>query len=683
MAKMKYTRMTGGMETRGTRVANPQVYPDIALRPKGELIAPVLSFALVSGNPLILECSEELDGDFVPAASAFDVQKNSGSAAITSVAVVGTTVKLTMTVAIVQGDTLTVAYTRPTANTRLRDLRGNEVASFTATTVLNYTPGAADTTVPTLALATVQGANMVLYFDEQLDPASVPAVTAFAVVIGGGADVVTVVAINGNVVRLTLTTAATYGQSATVAYTVPGANMLQDLAGNDVATFGATTALNYTGTTPDTTAPRFSFAIVNTTTIRMVYDEQLDTGSVPATTAFSVVVNGAAGVNPSAVAINGDTVSLTITAVVSTDTVTVAYTAPGANMIQDLAGNDAASLGAQTCINVTNNPDTQVPRLSLIVGDGANIRLYYDEQLTVNTPTLTAFAVVVDGAATTENSISVSGNVATVVIATALTPSDTFTVAYTAGVTKIQDLAANVAADFTATAGINVTGPSGTYSAILSATPQGATGSSYWDGFEGRAATVASSERYEAATSGGTTPVFQADGTWGNTILSLGNGVSLATEYSNFGFTSTFTPLKGRDYGFKVIVHEDLQPTIGAGTLYYLVGFLVTITSSSSDGIYFRCQNSGNWFLVCRNGGVETTVDLGIVSDTTRRLLEFRITGDGTSVQAYVDNVATGIAITTNLPTVLLRCYALVICDAGITSNAWLALGGWGIQPGF
>ena len=227
-----------------------------------------------------------------------------------------------------------------------------------------YRPVTPDTVVPALALATVQGSSMVLYFDEQLDTTSVPAVTAFAVVIGGSANTVTVVAINGNVVRLTLTTAATYGQSATVAYTVPGANMLQDLAGNDVATFGATTALNYTGTTPDTTAPRFSFAIVNTTTIRMVYDEQLDTGSVPATTAFSVVVNGAAGVNPSAVAINGDTVSLTITAVISTDTVTVAYTAPGANMIQDLAGNDAANLTAQTCVNVTDRavgatPSTQ------------------------------------------------------------------------------------------------------------------------------------------------------------------------------------------------------------------------------------------------------------------------------------------------------------------------------------
>lgn len=108
-----------------------------------------------------------------------------------------------------------------------------------------YWEAKVDTTVPVLALATVQAADMVLLFDEQLDTASVPAVTAFSVVTGGVANAVTAVSLSGNVVRLTLTTAAFSGQTVTVAYTVPGSNMLQDLAGNDVATFGATTALNY------------------------------------------------------------------------------------------------------------------------------------------------------------------------------------------------------------------------------------------------------------------------------------------------------------------------------------------------------------------------------------------------------------------------------------------------------
>ena len=100
---------------------------------------PVMSFALVSANPLVMEFAEEMDADFVPATTAFDVQKGGASAAITSVAVVGTAVKLTMTVPILGVDSLTVAYTKPTANTRLRDLRGNEVASFTATAVGNTT----------------------------------------------------------------------------------------------------------------------------------------------------------------------------------------------------------------------------------------------------------------------------------------------------------------------------------------------------------------------------------------------------------------------------------------------------------------------------------------------------------------------------------------------------------------
>src|SRR3990167_2186121 len=469
----------------------------------------------------------------------------------------------------------------------------------------------------------------------------------------------------------------------------------------------------------DTTVPRLFLAFVDGSSLWLLYDEALDTGSVPAVGDFAVVVAGGADV-VTVVAVNGSAVKLTLTtAATEGQVVTVSYTA-GASPIQDSAGNDAANLVAQSVENFTDPvvvPDTQAPRLSKIYGSGTQIVLDYDEQLTENSPTITAFAVLVNSGAVTESSPVVEGHIVRFTISTALISSDTFTVAYTAGATPIQDLAGNNAADFGAAEGQNLTdravggtpttqsfgdaaaggssatataldhkhgfpAPSGTYDAIIAAGHI----DSYWDDFGGRLETISSSERYSALSSGGTTPAFDDDATTGKTLLRSGIGVSLATEYAFFAFeVATFLPRAAEDWGYKVLVNEPTAPVIGAGSIFYLLGFIegIGVPSSTADGIYFRSQNSGNWFLVCRDAGVETTVDLGVGPDTTVRLLELRITSNGTSVQAYVDSVLTGAAITTNIPTNRLGLGLNVICDADITTAGEVNLRGHGYQDGF
>ena len=63
-----------------------------------------------------------------------------------------------------------------------------------------------------------------------------------------------------------------------------------------------------------------------------------------------------------------------------------------------------------------------------------------------------------------------------------------------------------------------------------------------------------------------------------------------------------------------------------------------------------RKVNSGNFFLFVDNGGTETTVDLG-VDGVTEVALGFIVSSGGTSIQGYVNGVATGVPITTNIPT--------------------------------
>ena len=98
----------------------------------------------------------------------------------------------------------------------------------------------------------------------------------------------------------------------------------------------------------ETIAPTLVVATVDGTSMALIYSEALDTGSVPAPSAYSVVVDSATGVAPSSVAVTGAKVKLTLsTAATSSDVVTVTYTKPGTNPLRDLAGNDAAALTAE------------------------------------------------------------------------------------------------------------------------------------------------------------------------------------------------------------------------------------------------------------------------------------------------------------------------------------------------
>ena len=110
----------------------------------------------------------------------------------------------------------------------------------------------------------------------------------------------------------------------------------------------------------DTNAPTLRVVTVDGTSMALIYNEALDTGSVPAASAYSVAFGGATGVAPSSVAVVGAKVKLTLsTAATSTDTVTVAYTKPGTNPLQDLAGNDAATLAVRAVTNNTGAANNQ------------------------------------------------------------------------------------------------------------------------------------------------------------------------------------------------------------------------------------------------------------------------------------------------------------------------------------
>lgn len=205
----------------------------------------------------------------------------------------------------------------------------------------------------------------------------------------------------------------------------------------------------------------------------------------------------------------------------------------------------------------------------------------------------------------------------------------------------------------------------------------------FWDGFEAAAATVSSNEKYSNVFTAGT---FNADPTTGRTRW-LGGASTTTGGGSGLRMSgTTFTPRSAENWRWRSLIQRTQAGAVDAtGVLETNIGLRANFTTGQQDGIYWRnVRTTGgvtNWTLVCRNAGVESTVDSGIAVDGTERLLEFLISQDGASVQGYIDGNAVGAPITTNIPTGQLN--PVILSNnrtANITTSVIYACYGWGVK---
>ncbi|RQO78800.1 SwmB domain-containing protein, partial [Acidovorax sp. FJL06] len=117
---------------------------------------PVVNTATVTANQLVLSYTEATTLDAVNTAAngAFAVLAGGSANPVTGMAVnaAAKTVTLTLTYAVGAGQTVTVAYTDPTAGNdanAVQDAAGNDAVSFTARAVTNLTPADPDPVIPT------------------------------------------------------------------------------------------------------------------------------------------------------------------------------------------------------------------------------------------------------------------------------------------------------------------------------------------------------------------------------------------------------------------------------------------------------------------------------------------------------------------------------------------------------
>ena len=205
-----------------------------------------------------------------------------------------------------------------------------------------------------------------------------------------------------------------------------------------------------TGGGGDVTPPVFQSASVNGSTLTMTYNEALDAASTPAASAFAVTVNGAArGV--SSVTVTGSTARLTLVSpVVAGNTITVAYTKPATNPLQDAAGNDAVNLAATNVTNTTpgGGGDVTPPVFVSASVVSSTLTMNYNEVLDPGSrPAAGAFAVTVNGVARPVTGVAISGTRALLTLQSPVALRQTVLVSYTAPATgPLQDAAGNDAA---------------------------------------------------------------------------------------------------------------------------------------------------------------------------------------------------------------------------------------------
>lgn len=100
---------------------------------------------------------------------------------VTDVDVSGYTLTLTLASAVHEGESVQVRYEQPASGTKLQDRNGNVVKTFGFKAAENRT----DERPPYLLSMTLNGTQLTLTYNEDLDPGSVPARDAFTLTSGG------------------------------------------------------------------------------------------------------------------------------------------------------------------------------------------------------------------------------------------------------------------------------------------------------------------------------------------------------------------------------------------------------------------------------------------------------------------------------------------------------------------
>ncbi len=235
IANNSYLRTTSSTTTTWTSLGHK-----LKIRVNGYAkVPPVVTGATVNRTSLVLTFNTDLDTGSGTAAGRFTISEDGGaSRSATAISISGREVRLTVP-AVTGGRSVTVSYSKPASNP-LKGATGADVATFSNQAVTNET-----TPPPALVSAGIDGATLILNFDQDLDTGSGTAAGRFTIEAGGSSHAGTKISISVRQVRLTVP-AVRSGQYVTVSYSKPASNPLKGSNGADVAAFSNQAVTNNT-----------------------------------------------------------------------------------------------------------------------------------------------------------------------------------------------------------------------------------------------------------------------------------------------------------------------------------------------------------------------------------------------------------------------------------------------------
>ncbi|WP_257293341.1 VCBS domain-containing protein [Endozoicomonas sp. YOMI1] len=397
--------------------------------------APTLSTAEIVANTqnLVLTFSENMDRDSIPDLADFDVAIDGSAVNVLNVSFLNDTqIRLSLDTAVSPSGSVSLDYT-PGSNALQEKVGINPFAalsSFSAT----VTP---DVSAAVRQSMTVEGDQLIIDYNEPLDPGSIPDTGAFTLsLVGGGSRTVSSVSISGSRMTLTLDSPVADADIVQLSYnsgaaSSNGGGPVQDDQGNASSSFSNALVENNT----DTSLPTLNSAVVDGDTLTLTYSEDLN-DSVSLTGILSVEVGGASRSVSSAL-VSGNQVTMQLaSAVADGETVTFSYSPASADSssnndrIEDLRGFDALAL-SHGDVSVTNITDTISPTLSTAEVDGNTITLTFSEELNDNvTINPSLFSIAVDGQGEPVSSLAINGQQMTLTLTKAITDGQQVTLGY-------------------------------------------------------------------------------------------------------------------------------------------------------------------------------------------------------------------------------------------------------------
>ena len=352
------------------------------------------------------------------------------------------------------GQEVTVEYqdSTPDDNQGIKDSEGNVLEDLDSDDVGGVQNP--DISGPVLLAAEVNAnGNIELSFNEALDADNLPPLDSLVVTVGTAPDQTTVDVINivadGNTLTLITSPVIAAGQTVSVEYTNPTSgndeNAIQDLAGNDAASFNTVDLPNGVindseQPVVDTASPVLIDAEVNADgNIELSFNEDVSTSN-PLPADFTVVVDGTE-IPVTDIVYDGNEIILVTDPVITEGQeveVTYADSTPGDGQgIRDGSGNVLDGFDAVEVGGVDNNSeqpaeDTVAPVLieAGVSADG-NIGLNFNEDVSTSNPLPADFTVIVDGSEVPVTDIVYDGNEIILVTDPVITEGQEVEVTYT------------------------------------------------------------------------------------------------------------------------------------------------------------------------------------------------------------------------------------------------------------